>query len=210
MSHWNQNVNIMHPLPGDLVRIINSTDSLIKPNSIGVIEGQKGSISRSVHVCWNSQVPWGGGDNENSISCSGGPSWDVDVRRLRPTNEKIEYPFHDGEPRESTIVKRTCRVWYFDPKSVGPQNWVLYCYQPCVLRDGRYTSIQPYTDEKGMPYYPFFDTADEAARYMIQNELTGEVQRYVKPNNPNARPYVTAGVSAVVKSGYATYRNDYP
>jgi len=76
------------PLPGDAVLIINTDDSLIEEESIGIIEGMVGEKRPEYLVCFNARTHWQ--DETGVVSCSGGPGFYIEASKLKPTGKKVE------------------------------------------------------------------------------------------------------------------------
>jgi len=109
------------PLPGDIVIVTRSDDTLIKEGAKGVIEGMEGvrrveyEVTYEVTFNW-SPLPWW---NEGAITSSGGPSRFIKVSDLVWTGETTDQDFHYWGPRGqgkdlAEIAKHTVRVWEID------------------------------------------------------------------------------------------------
>jgi len=125
-----------HPKIGDLVRIINAKDTLVKDGAIGIIEGYplNGAMKENV-VCFNFSVFIGESSahyvkNEESgkfvrtprpctVSASGGPGYFIEAKRLTATGERMEHAawnWRDGHPRADNArhYRRMATVWLLD------------------------------------------------------------------------------------------------
>lgn len=104
-----------YPMPGQLVRVKNSGDSLIADDSYGVIEGTIGSKNKDYLVCFNAYSSF----KEKYVSCSGGPAWYIKASDLTPTKERKKWQFWkwlDGRPgagRADNFIS-TVKVWEYD------------------------------------------------------------------------------------------------
>lgn len=79
------------PMPGDLVCVTKTDDTLIKTGSCGIIEGVAGEQLKEYHVLFNpSPLPWWDG---NVITSSGGPERIIKTARLTPTGESRKQAF---------------------------------------------------------------------------------------------------------------------
>lgn len=104
------------PMPGDFVRVQNSTDPLIRNGSYGVVEGVKGQKRNIYSVCFNpSTMPWGGGADDKYVTSSGGPAYYIEAEKLKPTGDTIEAMFYTERPilRTTFIVQRRVRVFEY-------------------------------------------------------------------------------------------------
>lgn len=105
------------PMPGNLVRIFNSQDCLIKDSSFGVIEGIVGEFRDEYLVCFNAYSVF---RDKDIVSASGGPAFFIKVSELKETAETKERPFWKWKdlPRadggEQYTVTET--VWDFTRK----------------------------------------------------------------------------------------------
>jgi hypothetical protein len=108
------NGTAIHPMPGDLVRIINSKDCLINEGSFGVIEGIVGQRRDEYLVCFNAYSTF----KEDSVSSSGGPAYMIKTSDLVATQGTREWYFWKWRdfPRAGGGVPfgETCRIWDFD------------------------------------------------------------------------------------------------
>ncbi|CAG0970895.1 MAG: hypothetical protein OIN86_10195 [Candidatus Methanoperedens sp.] len=105
-----------YPMPGELVRIINSKDCLIKEGSFGVIEGIVGQRRDEYLVCFNAYSTF----KEDSVSSSGGPAYMIKTSDLVAAVGTKEWYFWKWKdlPRADGGVQfsETCRIWDFDLK----------------------------------------------------------------------------------------------
>ncbi len=107
---------LQYPMPGDLARIKNSKDVLIKDGSYGVIEGIIGDRRDEYLVCFNAYSTF----KDTSVSSSGGPAYMIKVSDLVATSETKEWFFWKwrDRPRASGGVPfgETCKVCEFEKK----------------------------------------------------------------------------------------------
>jgi len=80
------------PMPGDLIRVVASDDSLIKVGSYGVVNGVVGQPRSVCQVTFNYSDPYHDGE---VVTASGGP-----VRNIKASNLKY-------------VGKKSLRVWKF-------------------------------------------------------------------------------------------------
>lgn len=104
-------MNGAKPMPGDAVMILNSSDSLVKDRSIGVIEGIVGEHRENYLICFNDSTF----NDGKSVVASGGPAYRIDSARLKPTPRivnKLFWKWKDS-PRAGggEYYYRSCKVW---------------------------------------------------------------------------------------------------
>jgi hypothetical protein len=103
-------------MPGDLAKISNSTDSLIKDDSYGVIEGIIGERRDAYLVCFNAYSTY----REDVVSSSGGPAFMIKADILEDANESIDWTFWKWKDRPraggGAPYRVNCRVWLFDAR----------------------------------------------------------------------------------------------
>jgi len=79
------------PMPGDVIKPINSGDSLIKSTSYGIIEGALGRAKSTYSVCFNpSPAPWW---DSGFVTSSGGPTRSIKASSMKPAGWKNQ-SFH--------------------------------------------------------------------------------------------------------------------
>ena len=95
------------PMPGDAVKIIQSTDCLIENNSYGIIEGVVGNYEEEYLVCFNAYSIFRGTktkyiDKPVFISASGGPAYFINPAELQATEEtqRLEFWKWKDTPRK--------------------------------------------------------------------------------------------------------------
>lgn len=105
-----------NPMPGDLVMILNSGDSLVKDRSLGVIEGIVGQYRDEFLVCFNDSTF----NDGEIVNASGGPAYLIDSSRLKPSPRIVNKLFWKWKdtPRAGGGVRyvKSCKVWILDKK----------------------------------------------------------------------------------------------
>lgn len=115
------------PTPGDLVRMVNSNDSLIEDGNLGVIDGSLGKVNgiyseegggKSFRVCFNPYKPHFNTKN-GYVSTSGGPVYFIEPEDLEFTGEmkvKTFWRWENNFPGEGngTDFVRPVFVWEYD------------------------------------------------------------------------------------------------
>lgn len=105
-----------NPMPGDLVMILNSGDSLVKDRSLGVIEGIVGQYRDEFLVCFNDSTF----NDGEIVNASGGPAYLIDSSRLKPSPRIVNKLFWKWKdtPRAGGGVRyvKSCKVWILDKR----------------------------------------------------------------------------------------------
>ena len=134
LGFW-RNMESDYPKVGDLVRIINTKDSLVAEGSLGIIEGTLNRPMEENLVCFNFSAFIGESYRNYEqdeatgkfirvprpcvVSCSGGPAYFLKARHLKPTGERAEHTawnWRDGWPHadNARYYQRMALVWVFD------------------------------------------------------------------------------------------------
>ncbi|NJD75739.1 MAG: hypothetical protein FIB08_01400 [Candidatus Methanoperedens sp.] len=110
---------VTYPMPGDLVMIENSHDTLIANFSYGIIEGIIGEPQDEYLVCFNAYSTF----RDTSVSASGGPAYMIHAKNLVDAKIARDWFFWKWKdmPRAGGGVpfKETCRIWFFDASKRG-------------------------------------------------------------------------------------------
>jgi len=122
-------------MAGDFVQAKNCTDPLVKDGTYGVIQGPRNQPLTECSILWRpSPYPWGGGENDEYVTSSGGPDHlcPIPVAALQPTGNTIEQVFavtKNQDARNPEKVLRRVRVFLLDfatvstPWSPGWTGW---------------------------------------------------------------------------------------
>lgn len=163
-----------YPMPGDLVRVTDTDDVLIKIGSYGVIEGTEGKRKDEYEVTFNpSPLPWW---DKGHITSSGGPSRYVKANLIRPSDEKKKqlFQYFPGLPGagQARTVEKEVNVFTVNLKETARSG------------EPRIYDIEPvdYDPQTGMSIFEVRNVTDETRPVMLFRGQLADCQGWIAKN----------------------------